>query len=273
MPIATLTTDFGLSDYYVGAVKGVLLRQVPGLTVVDISHQVPAGDVATASFLLAAAAPSFPAGTVHLAVIDPGVGSERRLLVVDDGRHRLVAPDNGLLTPWLAPGAAVWAIPDDGRFGAAPSATFDGRDRLAPIAAALLGGALPAALGGLPIGDALRLTTTPAVRHQHRIAGRVAHVDHFGNLVTDIPAGWLPAGVAFRAEVAGHATSRRVDCYAQLEREQAGVLTGSLGTLEFSMPGASLAKHWAVDRGTPITIDLTATGRHHTDSSPPVESP
>src|SRR5215211_5445692 len=101
MPILTLLTDFGLTDYYVAAVKGTVLRLAPEAILVDISHDVPAGDVETASFLLAAASPSFPAGTVHLAVVDPGVGSERRILAAHTATAFLLAPDNGLLTPLL----------------------------------------------------------------------------------------------------------------------------------------------------------------------------
>src|SRR5262245_7502089 len=101
MPLLTLLTDFGLTDYYVAAVKGTVLRLAPGAVLVDVSHDVPPGDVETAAFLLAAAFPSFPAGTVHLAVVDPGVGSERRILAARMTPGWLLAPDNGLLTPFL----------------------------------------------------------------------------------------------------------------------------------------------------------------------------
>src|SRR4051795_13327833 len=109
MPILTLLTDFGTADYYVAAVKGTVLRLAPGTTLVDVSHHVPPGDVETAAFLLAAAAPAFPTGTVHLAVVDPGVGSDRRIVAAQTPQGWFVAPDNGLLTPVLA-GASVRAV-------------------------------------------------------------------------------------------------------------------------------------------------------------------
>src|SRR5690606_4424320 len=97
----TLLTDFGTADYYVAAVKGTLLRLAPGVELVDLSHEIPPGDVEAAADLLAGAAPTFPVGTVHLAVVDPGVGTERRILVAEAAGQRFVAPDNGLLTPFL----------------------------------------------------------------------------------------------------------------------------------------------------------------------------
>src|SRR5437588_11052452 len=146
-PLLTLLTDFGSSDYYVAAVKGTVLRLAPGTQLVDISHQVEPGDVAGAAFLLAAAAPAFPTGTVHLAVVDPGVGSRRRILAAETASgSSLVAPDNGLLTPLLG-GARVRAVERGDLYLESPGATFDGRDRFAPVAAFLLRGGAPAELG------------------------------------------------------------------------------------------------------------------------------
>lgn len=261
MGILTLLTDFGLEDYYVAAVKGVVLSTAPGTTLVDISHQVPAGDLETGAFLLRAAVPSFPAGTVHLAVVDPGVGSDRRLLVVRQGEATFVAPDNGLLTPFLD-GAAVWSAERHELFrdlasGVETGHTFHGRDRFAPLAAALLNGATPAALGR-PIDDPVRLVAPAPQRRGDELLGRVIHIDRFGNLVTDLPAGWLPPG-AFEAEVAGRRTDVRVDHYRQLPAGRAGVLTGSLATLELSLRDASLAERWGVERGAAVRIRLAAT--------------
>src|SRR6185369_6039340 len=141
MPLLTLLTDFGLDDYYVAAVKGTVLRLAPGSQIVDISHQVPPGDIETAAFLLAAAFPSFPAGTVHLAVVDPGVGSSRRILAVGiRGGSWLVAPDNGLLTPLLVDAESIHSVDRSELFLAGPGHTFHGRDRFAPVAAWLLAG-------------------------------------------------------------------------------------------------------------------------------------
>jgi S-adenosylmethionine hydrolase len=274
MALLTLTTDFGLADWYVAAVKGVVLGLVPGTRIVDISHEVPPGDVETAAFLLAAAAPAFPPGTVHLAVVDPGVGSARRLLAVDTGDARFLAPDNGLLTPFLPPRktAVVRAAhrPDLYRTaaeGAASraggSSTFHGRDRFAPLAAALLRGEAMAALGP-EIADPVLLPGAAPRREGDLLLGRVVHVDRFGNLVTDLPATWLPA-VPFAATVEGHAgdihppVTRRVTHYRELAAGEPGLLAGSLGTLEISLDGLNLAAVWHIRRGAAVRIVLAPT--------------
>jgi len=275
-PLLTLLTDFGLADYYVGAVKGTVLRLAPGTQLVDLSHEVPPGDVEGAADLLAAAAPTFPAGTVHLAVVDPGVGSTRRLLVVEVGGHRFVAPDNGLLTPQLDAGGEAWAVDRRDLFLDGRGATFHGRDRFAPIAAALLRGERPSELG-TPIADAVR-SALPAPRRERRgdgwlLIGRVARVDRFGNLVTDIPGEWLVAGTpagtvpapaptsegeatAPRVVVGEHTVTRWVTHYAELPAGEPGVLVGSLGTLELSLRGQSLSSRWGVARGAAVRVDF-----------------
>ena len=260
MPLLTLLTDFGTADYYVATVKGTILRLAPGTELVDVSHEVPPGDVETAAFLLGAAAPSFPEGTVHLAVVDPGVGSGRRILAVRTPGALFVAPDNGLLTPVLdAAGAAtaVHSVERSDLFLAGPGQTFHGRDRFAPVAAWLLNGGSAADLGP-GIGDARRLAAPPPRREPGRLSGRVVHVDRYGNLVTDIPASWLPPGPC-RAEVAGgkpggQIASTRVGHYAEIPPGEAALLTGSLGTVELSLNGDHLARHWGVLRGAAVTV-------------------
>ncbi len=255
-PILTLLTDFGTADYYVAAVKGTLLRLAPGTTLVDVSHEVPPGDVETAAFLLAAAASSFPDGTVHLAVVDPGVGSGRRMLAVRAASAFFLAPDNGLLTPFFADAAEIRAVERTDLFLAGPGQTFHGRDRFAPAAAWLLRGERFEALGP-EIGDPVRLPAPPPQRSPGRVTGRVIHVDRYGNLVTDIPAGWLPPGPC-RAEAGGHATGRRVTHYAEIPPGEAAMLPGSLGTVELSLNGEDLARRWSVARGA--TVDVCWNG-------------
>jgi S-adenosylmethionine hydrolase len=250
--ILTLLTDFGTADYYVAAVKGTILRLAPGTVLVDISHQVPPGDVATAAFLLAAAAPAFPPGTVHLAVVDPGVGSDRRILAMRTAAGWFVAPDNGLLTPVLAGAVSIRSVEKSDLFLPGPSRTFHGRDRFAPVAAWLLRGAPEAELGP-QIGDAQRLPSPSPRRAPGRLAGRVIHVDRYGNLVTDIPAAWLPSGPC-RAEVGGRAITRRASHYAEIAAGEAALLAGSLGTVELSLNGDDLARRWAIGRGAEVDI-------------------
>ena len=259
MPILTLLTDFGLEDYYVAAVKGTVLRLAPGSQVVDISHLVPAGDVETGAFLLAAAFPSFPTGTVHLAVVDPGVGSSRRILVASvpsktasDPPSWLVAPDNGLLTPFLTAAGPVRSVERSEVFLPGPGQTFHGRDRFAPVAAWLLRGE-PAAELGPEIHDPRRLAIEPPRRGDQQIEGRVAHIDRYGNLVTDIPADWLP-DVPVRVEVGFHTTRNRASHYAEIPPGEAAILPGSLGTVEVSVNGEDLACRWKVSRGDRVRI-------------------
>jgi S-adenosylmethionine hydrolase len=252
MSLLTLLTDFGTADYYVAAVKGTVLQLAPGTTLVDISHDVPPGDVETAAFLLAAAASSFPDGTVHLAVVDPGVGSDRRILAVRTASALFLAPDNGLLTPFLDAAAGVRAVERPDLFLPGPGQTFHGRDRFAPVAAWLLRGGAEAELGP-EAGDPVRLAAPAPRREPGKISGRVIHVDRYGNLVTDVPAGWLPAAPC-RAEVGGRATSRRAGHYAEIPPGEAAMLPGSLGTVELSLNGEDLAGCWGVARGAAVEI-------------------
>ncbi len=285
-PLLTLLTDFGLEDYYVAAVKGTVLRLAPGTQLVDLSHQVEPGNIAAASYLLAAAVPSFPDGTVHLAVVDPGVGSRRRILVAEIAAGRLVAPDNGLLTP-LLDGASVRAVERTDLFLQGPGATFHGRDRFAPVAAFLLGGGSPADLGP-EIADWVPLARTPPRQAPGLLSGAVIHIDRFGNLVTDIPAAWLPppdAGVAAAqqaldderasqapqtsqhrqptqarvapqviARVGSHTALRLAGHYEEIPRYEVAVMVGSLGTLELAMRGENLARRWGVETGAAVQV-------------------
>lgn len=270
-PLLTLLTDFGLSDYYVAAVKGTILRLAPGTQLVDLSHQVEPGDIAGGAFLLAAAAPVFPAGTVHLAVVDPGVGSRRRILAAETASgSSLVAPDNGLLTPLLG-GARVRAVERGDLYLESPGATFDGRDRFAPIAAFLLRGGAPAELGP-EIDDPVKLDLKPPRQEPGLLTGTVLHIDRFGNLVTDIPAAWLPAASTapgqasgraggastapgqVAARVGSHTTSRLAGHYEEIPRYEAALMVGSLGTLELAMRGENLARRWGVVPGAAVLV-------------------
>jgi S-adenosylmethionine hydrolase len=284
MSLVTLVTDFGLADYYVGAVKGTLLRLAPGVAVVDLSHEIPPGDLLAAADLLDGAAPTFPAGTVHLAVVDPGVGTDRRILVAEARGQRFVAPDNGLLEPFLDEALAdggIWAVERDELFLDAPGSTFHGRDRFAPVAAAIarsarvvhsvrsagVRGATEMGRMGPGVDDPVRLDRPAPSRHEGEegtvLTGRVARVDRFGNLVTDLPADWL-GDERPPVEIAGHRTERWVTCYAELpppgsEAEPgalAGALIGSRGTVELSLRDDDLASRWGVGRGAAVRIVL-----------------
>jgi len=195
LKLITLTTDFGLADPFVGIMKGVIAGRAPGATVIDVSHGIFPQDVLAGALVFAHAVPYFPTGTVHVAVVDPGVGGERRALCVETEAALLLGPDNGLLS-LAAPPATVRRIVHltEERFFLAPrSHTFHGRDVFAPVAAALAAGTDPGALGPI-VSDLHRLHVPEPAVEGRRVRGQVIYVDHFGNLVTNVPAGVLPPG-------------------------------------------------------------------------------
>ncbi|MBF0496906.1 MAG: SAM-dependent chlorinase/fluorinase [Deltaproteobacteria bacterium] len=186
-PIITLTTDFGLTDGYVGAVKGVILRINPAAGIVDISHHIPSQDVFRAAFVLRTAAPYFPDNTIHLAVVDPGVGSSRRAILLKTENQLYLSPDNGTLTHILRrPGSkTLHQIENQSYFRPRVSHTFHGRDIFAPVAANLSLGVPPEDMGP-EIYDPVLLNIPDVTRNDIQLTGRVIYVDRFGNLVTNL---------------------------------------------------------------------------------------
>jgi S-adenosylmethionine hydrolase len=253
MPICALLSDFGDADYYVGAMKGTVLRLAPASTLVDITHEIPAGDVEQGAFVLASAVPSFPDGTVHLAVVDPGVGSARRMLVMEHAGQLVVAPVNGLRAP-LAGSSLVCSVERPDLYLPTSAQTFHGRDRFAPIAAALLRGAAPRELGR-EVTDMVMLDLPGPRRSDHLLEGRVAHVDRFGNVVTDIPNHWL-GDARFELAVGDLRTACVASHYAEIPTGVTAVLPGSSGSLELARQGESAAAHAELARGAKVTIRL-----------------
>ena len=257
-PLLTLLTDFGARDYYVAAVKGTVLSLAPGTTIVDLTHAIAPGDVEEAAFVLSAAAASFPPTTLHLAVVDPGVGSPRGLVAAQNRVGTFLAPDNGLLTHELARGgAAAVAVDRHDLALPSPGATFHGRDRFAPIAAAILRGESLANLGA-PLTHPVHLALPAPWRLADTLTGRVAHIDGFGNAVTDIPATWLPSPGTRRArvEIGAHGTDRGATHYAALAPGEAAWMVGSLGTLELAIRDGDLAAAWGLRRGAEVRVQL-----------------
>jgi len=192
--IVTLLTDFGTADYFVGAMKGAVLSINPGAQVIDITHEVPAFDVEAGAFALLAAFDAFPRKTVHVAVVDPGVGSPRRPLAVEGGGHFFVGPDNGVFGHVYErlKTFRVFHVTAQKYFRPSVSSTFHGRDVFAPVAGALSLG-VPAGELGEEIEDFARLPlAAPRRAADGTVAGAVIHVDHFGNLVTNITPQDLP---------------------------------------------------------------------------------
>ncbi|MCK5308955.1 MAG: SAM-dependent chlorinase/fluorinase [Zetaproteobacteria bacterium] len=189
--VITITTDFGLQDEYVGVMKGVILNRLPGATIVDLCHSIARQNICQAAMLIGTAYQYFPKGTIHVVVVDPGVGSERRLLLLSADNHLFLAPDNGVLTPLIehADYEAARLIDCPEHYITPVSATFHGRDIMAPVAAQLAGGMLPEEVGPRLRRDELitvQVARAAVSRDQQKITGEIVAIDHFGNLLTNI---------------------------------------------------------------------------------------
>ncbi len=258
-PLITLTTDFGLTDHYVGAMKGVILSICPRARIVDISHGVSAYEIAEAAFTLAQTYGCFPRGTVHVAVVDPGVGTARRPILVEAAGQRFVAPDNGVLSLVMARAKYRARIITSTRYFRQPvSNTFHGRDIFAPVAAHLALGAAPARFGKR-IEDCLRLDLDQPVRTGRRVwTGAILKVDHFGNMVTNFSVADFPDLDRRAFEMA--AGARRIDVlarnYAERAPGEAFLIAGSAGYYEISVGQGPAAKLLGCAAGAPLDLTL-----------------
>jgi S-adenosylmethionine hydrolase len=262
-PLITLTTDFGEESPYVAAMKGVILGINPAARLVDLTHQVPPQDVPHAAFFLAGAIPYFPAGTLHVVVVDPGVGSQRAVLYVEAEGQRLLVPDNGCWTYLRkprAPAPRVIRLARPRYWRRPVSATFHGRDIFAPVAAHLSLGIDPANLGP-SVTEWVELSLPRPKLGPNRLAGEVVFVDHFGNLITNIPGKALTrfAGSEACIRAAGHAVPRLVHSYADVAPGDLAALVSSAGTLEIAVNQGSAANRLQAGVGT--WVEVTRHGR------------
>ena len=254
IPPIVLLTDFGLSDPYVGQMKGALLRLAPAAPVVDLCHEVRPHCILQAGFLLEASRPHFPDGSIFLAVVDPGVGSERSILLARLGGHFFLAPDNGLLSFLHGQGASWWRADAD---TSNASRTFHGRDVFAPLAARLALGAAPESLGR-PVDpdETVRLEQAWARVSDGCLDCTVLHVDRFGNCLLNLRIEAMPAfGRTWVLD--GGRDVARVSTYADLAPGQVGLLAGSQGVMELAVNGASCASLLGLAPGR--TLRLTRT--------------
>ena len=252
--IVTLLTDFGTGDYYVAAMKGVILGHDPRISIVDITHEVPPQDIETAAYLLAACCHDFPAGTVHLVVVDPGVGASPPPLAGPIGNQSFVAPDNGVLSRVLDREAGHGLRVIDNRFRRPTrSSTFDGRDLFAPVAAALASGTEPEHIGS-KLESPVRFTQLPlSPSIDGRAEGRLLHVDRFGNCVTSFSSEMFTGSSRFRGIVTGeHVIDRVVTHYAAGSAGEPFLVPGSAGYIEISINGGSAAEMLGLRRGDRI---------------------
>ena len=256
-PVIALLTDFGTRDHYAGTMKGVVLGICPDVTLVDISHDIAAHDVLGGALELAAAYRYFPAGTIFLVVVDPGVGSTRRGIAAEAGEFKYVAPDNGVLTAVLDEHAPKRVVELTDRKYARPtvSRTFEGRDRFAPAAAWLAKGVDLAALGR-SAGAIQHLDIPHLERADGRIDGQVLRVDRFGNLITNIDRKTFETlgGGPLDIRIGPHEVSRVVSTYADAAAGEVCALFGSTDHLEIAANGANAADVLDLRRGAPVHV-------------------
>ena len=258
-PLITLTTDFGPSSPYVAQMKGVILSLCREVDLVDITHAIGPQNVREGAVVLADATPRFPAGAIHVAVVDPGVGTARRLVYAEIGVQRYLAPDNGLLS-FLAsrePPRQIVVLENAQFWLPQPSRTFHGRDILSPVAAHLAGGLDPVELG--PPLDQIEMLPWPRpVKSGETISGEVLYVDSFGNLITNLGLDDLAAlgTSATVVECRGRSIESVVPTYGAAAEGELIALFDSQGRLEIAIAGASAARSLGVRAGEPVIVRL-----------------
>lgn len=260
--VVTFVTDFGLRDHFVAAMKGVMLGINPSLLFVDISHLIPPHDVFSGAFTLGQSYSYFPAGTIHMAIVDPGVGTARKALAVYSQAQFFVAPDNGVLTYLLNddPGAGVYEITADHYFRKPVSSTFHGRDVFAPVAAWISRGDLPLHQLGPVVEKPTRLAIPPVTRvRDNLMQAAILAVDHFGNLITnlkpqDLPVYKTPSTGSCKILAAKTEITSFKRTFAEGKAGELFVVPGSSGYLEIVTRNASAAAMLNVAPGAAIGV-------------------
>jgi S-adenosylmethionine hydrolase len=257
-PLITLTTDFGEDSPYVAAMKGIILSINPAARLLDLSHAIPPQDIPHTAWFTSSALPWFPADTIHVVVVDPGVGTRRELLYIECCGQRILAPDNGCWT-WLdqKKKPTVRRLRERRWWLPTVSATFHGRDILAPVAAQLSLGIEPALLGPKTTRWTQLKQETPFCR-PGRVLGSVVFVDRFGNLITNVPAaavGQPPEELTVGANPI--ADFRWVRTYGEAQRGEVVALFGSTGHLEVAVVEGSAGALFAAKFGTAVSVGWT----------------
>ena len=257
-PLITLLTDFGIADGYAGIMKGVIYGIAPGVRIVDISHQIVPQDVRGGALVLRSAVPFFPRGSIHVAVVDPGVGSARAPLVITADVGLFVGPDNGLLAPAVAAqggSSGCWRIENPAYIRRAVSRTFHGRDIFAPMAAHLALGVRPEEVG--PPQPAIEPLSLPQPEcSTAAVHGEVIYVDHFGNLISNISADDLKpfASTGLSVSINDVSDVPLVSAYAQGVPSGALAIINSWGLLEIAVRDGHAAQQLGATTRTPVTV-------------------
>ena len=257
-PIITLLTDFGTRDPYVAAMKGVILSLRPDAVLVDLTHEVPPQDIVAGAFLLAEATPYFPPGTIHLAVVDPGVGTQRRALAAHAREQFWVGPDNGLFHLVFRENDSVdiVSLENPEYFRGAVSPTFHGRDVFAPVAAHLSGGT-PLNAFGPPLPDPAVLSWPQLVFTPEAVRGEIVYVDGFGNLVSNIRGSDLQAWMGEKPHViilSSLTLPGLSRTYGDVAPKQFLALVGSHGYLEIACAQGNAARRLGVEKGRTLAV-------------------
>lgn len=253
----TLLTDFGQRDAFVGQMKGVAIGINPHVRLIDLTHEIPAQNILRGAYVWNDAVWAFPAGTIHVGVVDPGVGSERFLIAAQIGGHYFICPDNGLLSVVLAEHPATRIIELDDRkwWRDTPSNTFHGRDILTPVAAYLSLGRDLLELGSERTSPPVALPLPVVTRGRTSITGQIVDIDRFGNLITNIDLSVVPVGAySFRVEFGAFAIEGLSRCYADVDIGDAVALQGSHGRLEIAIRDASAAEEFQAECGRSIVV-------------------
>ena len=255
MRVITLTTDFGSQDWFVGTMKGVILGINPKALPVDITHEVPPGDIRAGAFALMASYRFFPKGTVHLAVVDPGVGSERKAIAVQTTNYLFVGPDNGVLSFTLANEKIKDArrLENERYFLKPISHTFHGRDIFAPVAAHLSRGVAVSKLGSKQ-KEIIRIPWPAPEISRDNITGEVVYVDRFGNAITSIPNASVPRGKKAGVFIGDKRVCAMEPFYQSVPTGRPVAVPGSSGFLEIAINGGSAAKSLTLKIGTAISL-------------------
>jgi S-adenosyl-L-methionine hydrolase (adenosine-forming) len=251
MSFVTLLTDFGTTDSYVGEVKGVILSHAPGATLVDITHDIHPGDVRSAAYVVGRSWHRFPAGTVHLVVVDPGVGSSRAALAFSAKGHYFVGPDNGVFTPVLHDAQVEMVelpVPHHA------SSTFHGRDLFAPAAAALAGGTTLDALGRPFSAIPERLAYTAPYHEGKTVVGEIVYIDRFGSLITNLTSDLVPPYASLEVEDLDIGPLRRT--YHDVTNGGLLAYVGSGGAIEIAVRNGSAARRLGIGIGGRVRARL-----------------
>jgi S-adenosyl-L-methionine hydrolase (adenosine-forming) len=259
-PIITLTTDYGINDHLVGTLKGVILKINPDVTIVDITHNVTAYDLLDGALAIGSAYSYFPAKTIHVVVVDPGVGTARRPLLVSASNQYFIAPDNGVLSVIYErekEGLVVRHANVEHYYLSPLSKTFHGRDVFAPVASWLSKGWQTASMGD-EITDYKKFSIPRPKGSDGTLKGAVLRTDAFGNLITNFRSEDLPESVlnggAIKLQVGTHQVTRFVDTFASGNNGEAIAYLGSSGFLEIGVNKASAARTLSIGRGTAVIL-------------------